>query len=86
MGVSTEMEIASLLDLTYFAMSRTFKVCNSMVSRELICVLKQMRAHWEANDTLPYSSQMFKILLAIGTGTISPVMCLDTFPVSLSRV
>lgn len=38
-----------------------------MVLRRPICVLKQIRVHWEANDTLHYLSQMFKIPLAIGT-------------------
>lgn len=65
MNVNTEMEISFLLN--YFAMNRTFKVCNSMVLRRPICVLKQIRVHWEANDTLHYLSQMFKIPLAIGT-------------------
>lgn len=67
MNVNTEMEISFLLELNYFAVNRTFKVCNSMVLRRPICVLKQIRVHWEANDTLHYLSQMFKIPLATGT-------------------
>lgn len=32
-----------------------------------IYVLKQIRAHWEANDTSHYLNQLFKIPLAAGT-------------------
>lgn len=45
MDVCTEIEISFLLELTYFDVNRTFKVCNSIVLRQPICVLKQMRAH-----------------------------------------
>ena len=72
-NANSKMEISFPLELHYFAMNRTFKVCNAMsyntlsVLRGPICVLKQIRVHWEANDTLHYLNQMFKIPLAIGT-------------------